>query len=162
MVLKNCGHTFCVSCVEVFRSRARGKNDVFFPCPICNKPTDSVSADGAVPNFTLLEMISRQAPVLASVPAPVYTPPPMKTSPEPTFPVFFVTLDGQMHQVNGLRHSDSVALLKAKVCMFTGMSLAQIMIIFKGKGLDDTRSLLECGLGPGATVNVVTRLRGGW
>jgi hypothetical protein len=136
MVLKNCGHTFCVSCVEVFRSRARGKNDVFFPCPICNKPTDSVSADGAVPNFTLLEMISRQAPVLATVPAAVY--------------------------VTGLRHSDSVALLKAKVCMFTGMSLAQIMIIFKGKGLDDTRSLLECGLGPGATVNVVTRLRGGW
>ncbi|KAG2422703.1 hypothetical protein HXX76_015867 [Chlamydomonas incerta] len=85
-------------------------------------------------------------------------PPPPGVS---TFTIAIKTLWGRSTELSGVYNNLIVSHLKDMVEQKTGLPSGQVTLTSGGMQLEDHRTLADYGIGPGTTVRVVLKLRGG-
>jgi hypothetical protein len=76
------------------------------------------------------------------------------------FPIFVITLANKIIPVN-VKSSDTVYNLKELIYQFGEIDPEEQRLIFKGKQLDDHKTMADYKIEKGSTLHVVLRLRGG-
>jgi ubiquitin C len=77
-----------------------------------------------------------------------------------TFPIFVITLVNKIIPVN-VKSSDTVYNLKELIYQFGEIDPEEQRLIFKGKQLEDHKTMADYEVEKGSTLHVVLRLRGG-
>jgi ubiquitin C len=77
-----------------------------------------------------------------------------------TFPIFVITLANKIIPVN-VKSSDTVYNLKELIYKFGEIEPKEQRLIFKGKQLEDHKTMADYEVEKGSTLHVVLRLRGG-
>jgi ubiquitin C len=77
-----------------------------------------------------------------------------------TFPIFVITLTNKIIPVN-VKSSDTVYNLKELIYQFGEIEPEEQRLIFKGKQLEDHKTMADYEVEKGSTLHVVLRLRGG-
>jgi len=77
-----------------------------------------------------------------------------------TFPIFVITLANRIIPVN-VKSSDTVYNLKELIYQFGEIDPEEQRLIFKGKQLEDHKTMADYKIEKGSTLHVVLRLRGG-
>ncbi|KAI1695550.1 ubiquitin family domain-containing protein [Ditylenchus destructor] len=153
----NCGHTFCLKCVETMTA------DGAIVCPECRKsttippeglPTIYAIMDGLSHSIrNLLSPIIHRTPSLASLTSAADT--------ADTFSIRFLKFDGSAFTLEGFHTYDDVSDVKPRVAHRIGLPTDTFYLLFCGRCLADDKALDEYGIKAGSTVHVMFRLKGG-
>jgi hypothetical protein len=76
------------------------------------------------------------------------------------FSIFVKSIDGKTRTIQ-VQTNSTIAEIKQQMQQKEGLSPDDQRLIFAGKNLDDTKTLMDYNIGKDSTIHLVLRVRGG-